>query len=485
MRYPTCAFLRRALHGAALAAVLAPPGRAAGRAEPLLAQALDAPWSTRELLLIGCYVLSVAAGFIWVLALSWRMRGQAERIKTYAERHAALSAALERSSRFESLGVVAGGIAHDFNNLLTVIMANLGLAGIDARVRALAGHALADAEKGARRAAELTQQLLTFARGGEPVSRAVAMPDVVRESAEFARHGSNVRIDYTFEPNLAPANADRCQIGRVVHNLVLNAVQAMPSGGVVEVKLASVAVPEKPETPLPPGNYVKLSVSDNGPGMTSEQLGKIFEPYFSTKRGNHGLGLATIYSIVKRHRGDIRVDSEPGRGAAFHLWFPAAKPATTGATAVAPRPRATAPLRVLFMDSEEALRRTALTALSEIGHDATVVEDGARALAEYERGLKEGHPYDVVVLDLTVPGGMGAKETIARLRPLDRHARVIVSSGYSQDPAVIRFAEFGFAAAIAKPYKLDDLAQVIQDVALRMALARVERTVAQCGAGAR
>ena len=429
---------------------------------------LEAPsWWTaqRALAIAGGFALCAALGIGWVVILRRRVRQQTAQIREQLENEARLNAELERATRLESLGVLAGGIAHDFNNLLTVIMANLGLAAMDERVQAAAGDIIADAERGARRAAELTQQLLTFAKGGDPVRRAVALPDVVREAAEFARHGSPVRCDIEVEPNLPPADVDRAQISRVVHNLVLNAAQAMSSGGVVALKLSAVDVADGAEGALRAGKYVKVTVRDDGPGIAAEHLARIFEPYFSTKPKNNGLGLATVHSIVKRHQGLIRVQSEIGRGTCFDVWLPVAKESPAlAAPALGVPSRATA-CRVLFMDDEEVIRRTASIVLRQLGHEATIVADGADVVREYENALHAGRGFDVVVLDLTVPGGMGGRLAMEALRRIDPGVRGIVSSGYSNDPVLANYQAYGFCAVVPKPYEIADLARAIQDVA--------------------
>ena len=432
---------------------------------------IQAPWFYQTW---WFYALVAIALTSMALALyAWRTAGlrrlvahQTEQIRQQLEKEAQLRAELERNARLESLGVLAGGIAHDFNNLLTVIIANIGLATTDQRVRAIAGNWLAAAERGARRAADLTQQLLTFARGGDPVRRAVALPDVVREAAEFARHGTQVRCDIEIEPNLPPANVDRAQISRVVHNLVLNATQAMPEGGIVRIRLASAEVAPKQAAALLPGRYVKLSIADHGGGIAPEHLARIFEPYFSTKPKNHGLGLATVHSIVKKHQGDITVESQVGQGTTFHVWLPAAVDVADAAPAVVavPAPRATA-LRVLFMDDEEVIRTVVEGILRHLGHDGLVVADGADAIREYEAARKAGRPFDVVVLDLTVPGGMGGRAAMEVLRRIDPDVRAIVSSGYSSDPVLAHYRAYGFQAVVPKPYQVEELGRAIQEVA--------------------
>ncbi len=426
-----------------------------------------ASWWTasRALAIAGGFAFTLVLAAGWVMALRRRVRRQTAQIRAQLEKQARLDAELERAARLESLGVLAGGIAHDFNNLLTVIIANLGLAAMDDRVQAAAGDTIAEAERGARRAADLTQQLLTFAKGGDPVRRAVALPDVVRESAEFARHGSGVRCVYEVERDLPPAEVDRGQISRVVHNLVLNATQAMPEGGVIRIGLAAVTIGPDETPNLKPGRYVKLSVSDEGRGIAPEHLARIFEPYFSTKPKNNGLGLATVHSIVKKHLGHISVRSELGHGTTFDVWLPVASEVPVAHVQPCVAPCATTPLRVLFMDDDEIIRRTADSLLRQLGHDAKIVGDGMDVVREYEAALNSGMRYDVVVLDLTVPGGLGGRAAMEILRRIDPGVRGIVSSGYSNDPVLANYRSYGFSAVVPKPYVVDDLARAIQQVA--------------------
>lgn len=419
----------------------------------------------RALAVAGGFAVCALLGIGWVAVLRRKVRQQTNVIREQMEREARMTSELERAARLESLGVLAGGIAHDFNNLLTVVMANLGLAAMDERVHALVGPLLVDAELGARRAADLTQQLLTFAKGGEPVRRAVALPELVRESAEFARHGSRIRCEFDFAPDLPPANVDPAQISRVVHNLVLNAAQAMPAGGVVRLALHAVTIAEGEEPALQPGRYVCLSVADQGHGIEPQHLPRIFEPYFSTKPKNSGLGLATVHSIIMRHQGHIRATSRVGTGTTFLIWLPVADvPPPLPATARSAPSAAPVPLRVLFMDDEEPIRRAAGGVLRHIGHDATLVGDGDEAVRAYETARRDGRPYDVVVLDLTVPGGTGGLAALEALRRIDPAVRAIVSSGYSNDPVLANHRAYGFASVVAKPYRITDLSQALQDV---------------------
>jgi signal transduction histidine kinase/CheY-like chemotaxis protein/uncharacterized protein YdeI (BOF family) len=426
--------------------------------------------ASRALMMAGGLGLCALLGVAWVVVLRRRVSRQTEQIREQLEQESRLRADLERAARLESLGLLAGGIAHDFNNLLTVVITNLGLAAMEEEVGPSARTLISEAERGAKRAAEITQQLLTFSKGGDPVRAAVSLPEVVREAAEFAGHGSNVRREYSIGPQLWPANIDRAQIGRVVHNLVLNAAQAMPDGGVIRISLSNTVVAPGAVPTLAPGRYVQLAIADNGRGIEREHVSRIFEPYFTTKNRNHGLGLATVHSIVKKHQGHVAVESQLGAGTVFHLWLPAAE-APAQAARRAPPSAPAGPVRILFMDDEEPIRLAAKGLFARLDHDVTVVGDGAEAVREYRAAQRSGRPYDVVVLDLTVPGGMGGRAAMEELRAIDPEVRAIVSSGYSSDPVMANYEEFGFAAVVAKPYDIKALVAAVHQVARRPAVA--------------
>ncbi|MCF3650861.1 PAS domain S-box protein [Synoicihabitans lomoniglobus] len=369
-----------------------------------------------------------------------------------------------RTTKLESLGVLAGGIAHDFNNLLTVVLGNLHLARHHGEENAETSRWLRDSELAAEKAQGLTQQLLTFAKGGNPVRAAVRLAEVVKEAAAFALHGSKVRQDIDFSTDLWAADVDRSQVGQVVQNLVLNAVQAMPDGGVVKLRLRNEKHRGDPVRSISAGNYLFLEIEDTGHGISSEQIGRIFDPYFTTKQTGSGLGLATVYSIIRKHAGHIEVSSEVGEGTRFRILLPALPDATTPSTAKS-KP-STAPLRgrILFMDDEANIRRMAATLLEHLGLEAETVVDGESVVKRFVEAKAEGKPFDVVLMDLTVPGGMGGKETMEKLRALDPGVRAIVSSGYSIDPVLSNYGDHGFCARVTKPYRAADLARVLREV---------------------
>jgi signal transduction histidine kinase/uncharacterized protein YdeI (BOF family)/ActR/RegA family two-component response regulator len=422
-----------------------------------------APWWTtgRAFGVAGALAVVLVLGFGWVLALRRRVHRQTGVIREQeeSERAARLEAALTRASKLESLGVLAGGIAHDFNNLLTVVMGNLSLARLDPRIEADTVRCLAESERAAERARDLTQQLLTFAKGGEPMRAPIRLPDLVREAAHFALHGSNVRCEFTIAPDLWLASVDKGQIGQVVQNIVLNASQAMAGGGCVRIIMKNEEL-AGPRSGLAAGRYVVLQFADTGCGIAPENLARIFEPYFSTKTQGSGLGLATVYSVVTKHHGHVEVKSTVGTGTTFTVWLPAV--AETSAPPPAEPPAPPAASRVLLMDDEPSIRALARTVLKRAGCDVTAVEDGAAAVSEYSAAIAAGRAFHVVILDLTVPGGMGGAETMRRLRAIDPQVCAIVSSGYSSDPVMANYQDYGFRARVPKPYQASDLVQAVK-----------------------
>ncbi|HLP01618.1 MAG TPA: ATP-binding protein [Opitutaceae bacterium] len=367
---------------------------------------------------------------------------------------------LLRAAKRESLELLAGGVAHDFNNLLTALLGNINLARMDSSVSSEVQEWLEEAEKATGRARDLTHQLLTFSKGGEPVRRLVDLVPCLRDAAKFARQGSRVRCDFDLAADLWPAEVDTGQIGQVVHNLVLNAVQAMPRGGVVTVAARNIHRDTAHQLGLGPHHFVVIEVRDQGPGIKPEDMARIFQPYFTTKRHGSGLGLATSQTIARRHYGALRVESVPGRGAVFLLYLPS----NPGARVEKPGREAPLPRfsgRILFMDDEPAIRQMAPDILGRLGFDTEIASDGAEALATYTRALATGRRFDAVILDLTVPAGMGGLETVKQLRALDPRVRALVSSGYADNEALLNYSEFGFSGTVTKPYCLSELASVL------------------------
>ncbi|MBM4320722.1 MAG: PAS domain S-box protein, partial [Deltaproteobacteria bacterium] len=371
-----------------------------------------------------------------------------------------------KAEKLESLGLLAGGIAHDFNNILTSIMGSLSLARLVCVDEPAVLELLDSAEKASLRARDLTGQLLTFARGGAPVKTVTSLLQLVRDTAEFALRGSRSCYAVEYDDRLWPVKVDEGQISQVINNLVINADQAMPEGGFVRIQLRNIDEERSIILALPPGNYLEIVVTDSGIGIMAEHLGKIFDPYFSTKQKGSGLGLTTAYSIVKRHEGAIRVQSELGFGTSFFLYLPAIPDALPSEKPESKQIQIGTG-RILVMDDDLLLGRVVTDMLGRLGYEPYLVPDGETAIRAYIAAMERGEKYSAVLFDLTVPGGMGGRETMAVLRAIDPDVRGIVSSGYANDPVLADFASHGFAAMVAKPYVVAQLSEVLGQVVRR------------------
>ena len=397
-----------------------------------------------------------------------RMTGAVLVFHDITDRHRAAEE-LQKAGRIESLGVLAGGIAHDFNNLLTAMLGNLSVArsGGDLPLRAV--DALGRAEKACWRARDLTGQLLTFAKGGDPVRKTLSLAPVLEQATRGAVQGTGVQLHHRFEPDVPAVEADEDQLLQVFHNIALNAVQAMNGGGSLHVDLSLVSAADilaslDDAADHPADAYVEIRLRDTGSGIAAEHLSKIFDPFFSTRTNGTGLGLAIAYSIIRKHDGVIRVESKPGAGATFTLYLPVS-PSAAPAPRERPAERGGRPGggRVLFMDDDPDIRDLAGAILGLIGYEATLTSEGGETLVEYQAARAAGRPFAAVILDLTIPGGMGGKETIRRLREIDPGVRAIVSSGYSNDAVIADFRAHGFMAMVAKPYRMEDLSRVLTE----------------------
>jgi PAS domain S-box-containing protein len=374
---------------------------------------------------------------------------------------------LEKADKLESLGVLAGGIAHDFNNLLTGIMGNISLAIRRAEHGGDFLERLVEAEKASFRAKDLTQQLLTFARGGAPIKKLAAISSIVRDSATFALRGSNVLCQFSLPDDLWPVEIDEGQISQVLTKVVINADEAMPEGGTVKITAENTVIRAKRDLPLPRGKYLRISIKDTGIGIPEEHAKKLFEPYFTTKQKGRGLGLATAYSIIKKHGGHITASSKLGKGTTFDIYLPASKrppPAEEKALAVAP---IVGTGKTLVMDDEEVVRNFLYEELTDVGCDVELTNDGKEAIKRYAEAKEAGQPFDAVILDLTVPGGVGGRKAIKKLLEIDPNVKAIVSSGYSADPIMSNYKEYGFSAVVAKPYNVAELEKTLQGLLRR------------------
>ena len=372
---------------------------------------------------------------------------------------------LPRSQRLEALGVLAGGIAHDFNNYLTGILGNISLAKFALKKNEIdrASGRLTEAEKAVEMSQALTRQILTFAKGEAAERGPLAIGDVLRRSAEFALSGSKTRCRYTIAPDIWLVDADEGQLSQAVNNIVLNAEQAMPEGGVIQLRAENVVLDQSNPDGIGSGRYVKVSFEDSGCGIPDESVKTVFEPYFTTKSKGSGLGLATANAIIKSLGGHITLKSELGAGSTFFIFIPQSVHAAavdyieTGAAM-------SGSVKALVMDDEEIIRDVLNEILATLGYSVEFAYDGKGAVELYSAAMVAGAPFDLVVMDLTIPGGMGGMEAVKRVLKIDPKAKVIVSSGYSGDPIIANFRDYGFCGAVTKPYRIADVSRVVKSV---------------------
>jgi PAS domain S-box-containing protein len=374
---------------------------------------------------------------------------------------------LRRAQKLESIGILAGGIAHDFNNLLTGILGNILLAQLKAPEGDLA-RLLKNTENAGHRAQELTRQLLTFSKGGAPIKETASVVDIIKDVVPFTLSGSNTTWSLEAGEEVSPVDVDSGQFSQVIENLIINSDQAMPDGGVINIRIHNYTQNEQLPELLPGGKYVRIDIEDHGIGIAREYLPRIFDPYFTTKKKGSGLGLATAYSIIRNHNGLLTVDSEPGRGTTMSIYLPVSMGK--------PRKKETATPkaiegcgRILLMDDDEVVRQVGMQMLTLLGYEVTESCDGEEALQKYEEALKSATPFDAVILDLTIPGRMGGKEAITRLLALDPQVKAIVSSGYSNDPIMAEFPKYGFSGVVPKPYSLEKLGSTVKSLIAKSA----------------
>ncbi len=401
-------------------------------------------------------------------SVRWIVRDLTEERRTKAE--------LARVQSMESLGRLAGGIAHDFNNVLTAAIGTIRQVATLVGDNVEARSALGNAETALLDGAGLAQQLLTFAKGGAPVREVTSLENVILGNAIFAVRGTNVRCEFAVPADLWPADIDPRQIGQVVTNLVLNARQAMPEGGTIRVSAENLAIGSDEWSDLPAGAYVKVSVTDTGAGIPEEHLNHIFDPYFSTRSDGSGLGLAVAASIIGQHSGRITVESELGVGSSFSVYLPATvgeqvRAQTAPAAAARGEGR-----RVLLVDDEVLIAMSYGGLLRQAGYEVVTAAAGATAVARYREAMEQGKPFDIVVMDLTLPGGIGGQEATRQILQLDPGACVVVSSGYSTASVMANYREHGFSGVLAKPYTLEGLLGVVSHLPPRGGCPRASRS---------
>ena len=418
------------------------------------------------------YVIGVlharSAGVTWVACNSYHVRDADGEL-----RHVVISFSditdrkrleeeVRRAHNLESLGTLAGGIAHDFNNVLTGVIGNLALLARMLDKDSKEYEIVAEARQSADRTRDLTRQLMAFAKGGAPVKETASIEALIRQTADLSLSGSNTKPTYLFAEDLSPADIDGGQIGQVIQNLVLNADQAMPDGGNLKMSAENVEVLEDDSLPLEAGRYVKVAVEDEGIGMSEDVLARIFDPYYTTKPRGHGLGLSIAHTIISNHGGHITATSAAGEGTTFEVHLPASEKQAVEAPEQETKP-ASGSGKILLMDDEETIHRTMGRMLGELGYEVAFASEGDEALQTYQAAKESGRPFDLVIMDLTVPGGMGGKEAVGKLHEIDPDARVVVSSGYSNDPVMANPEIYGFVGIVKKPVDLDELARTVRE----------------------
>ncbi len=375
---------------------------------------------------------------------------------------------LRKAQKLESIDTLAGGIAHDFNNILTSIMGSISLLKMKIDKESELFNYLMDAEHAARQARELTQQLLTFSRGGTPIKKTVQLSGLLQDICSFSTRGSNVKCEYEIAGDLWPVDVDMGQFSQVINNMLINAIQAMPQGGIIHVSaendvLDKADIDSFPYERMSSVRYVKIRIVDQGVGIAPDVLPKIFDPYYTTKENGSGLGLAIAYSVIKRHDGIIDVQSKPGEGTSFSIYLPASSASVVdildpGLTAFKGQGK------ILLMDDDENILRVTKKMLVQLGYSVELARNGDEAIAMYVQAKSDGKPFDLVIMDLTIPGGMGGRECAIKLKEIDPHVKALVSSGYSNDPVMSDFARFGFKGILMKPYRIEDLSAILKRV---------------------
>lgn len=374
-----------------------------------------------------------------------------------------ITAQLNQIQKMEAIGILAGGLAHDFNNMLSVITGNISYVLSKLNKEDELYDVLFDVSKSSKQGQKLTQQLLTFSKGGTPIKKISDINQLIKESAAFSIRGSRSKCKYELADDLMPAEVDEGQLNQVISNLIINADQAMPNGGLITIRTRNIKIETDNKFPLPAGQYIKIAIKDQGVGISKKHLANIFDPYFTTKQKGSGLGLSTTYSIIKKHGGHITVHSGIDKGSVFNIYLPAF---VEGVKKIEDKKKTahTGNGRILIMDDQEQILKMVGRILNLMGYETTFAMDGSIAVELYREAYQSKNPFDLVILDLTVPGGMGGAKTIPELLKIDPKVKAVVSSGYSNDPIMANYEDYGFLGVIPKPYTIDQLSEIINKI---------------------
>ncbi|KZR85133.1 Blue-light-activated protein [Synechococcus sp. MIT S9509] len=372
-----------------------------------------------------------------------------------------LDAELIQAQRLESIGHLAGGLAHDFNNLLQVIMGYINLTQRLINKKGIDSNYLETAKQACLRAAGLSKQMLTFSKGGEPVQKPGSLEKVVREAVDMSLHGSKLKASIKLEQDIPEVNMDYGQIHQVLHNVILNAEQATAEGGLLDITIRrALPIDSNPS----PKEMVVVEIKDKGIGIEVTNLGKIYDPYFTTKKTGNGLGLTSAYWIIKKHNGNLQINSEYGKGTTVQISLPALHRSEASDKSQSRKSKQTTSMSILIMDDEEIVRKSMQLMLEDCGHHVTSVKHGEECLQAYSKGLEEKKYFDIIILDLTISGGKGGIWTIEQILKLNPSARAIAASGYSHDNTLSNYKQIGFYAVLQKPFGIDTLNKCLEDV---------------------
>jgi PAS domain S-box-containing protein len=373
-----------------------------------------------------------------------------------------LAEELMRTLRMESVVLLSRGIASQFNTLLTHITGNLNVLMSEAEPDSQQFRLLEETDKVVDKARDMIKHLASVSESGTPVKKTSSVGPLLKDTAEYVLAGSNIWTNFFIADSLYPVDLDQAQFLQAFSNVILNAGQSMPKGGVIKVTACNVQLEENEVPNLPQGNYVEISVSDRGHGILPEDMPHIFDPYFTTRQGKVGLGLSIAYSIIRNHAGMITAESEPDKGSVFHIFLPASS--EKGARETPPTKSHMAGVKILLIDDEAVIRNVGSRILSKLGYEhIEFASEGLEALKKYQSAMDSGRPYDIVIIDLTLPGEMGGKEVVKALHKLDPKANILVSSGYFNDPILTDFRRYGIKGVLAKPYQLEELERMLRE----------------------